>query len=148
RLFNVSSTFWSVGASVAETIFDAGARRARVASARAAYDQAVATYRQTVLNGLGQVEDNLAATRVLAAEQAFRRAAVAAASAYETIVRNQYLAGQIDYTTAVVAQTAALSARNAELQIKAMRLVTAVDLIGALGGGWSTTAATPGASGR
>ena len=139
KLFNASSTFWSVGASVAETIFDAGARRARVAQARAVYDEAVANYRQTVLTAFGQVEDNLAAQRVLGQEQSFRDAAAAAAIANETIVRNQYLSGQVDYTTVVVAQATALSARNAALQVQALRLTTAVDLIAALGGGWAST---------
>jgi NodT family efflux transporter outer membrane factor (OMF) lipoprotein len=138
RVFDASNLFWSLGAAAAETIFDAGARHARVVQARAAYDQAVATYRQTVLTGLGQVEDNLAAQRVLAPEEVLRHAATVAADANEIIVRNQYVAGQVDYTTVVVAQAAALSAKNAELQVQAMRLTTAADLIGALGGGWST----------
>ncbi|MEO8927016.1 MAG: efflux transporter outer membrane subunit [Caulobacteraceae bacterium] len=141
QLFNTSSLVWSLGASAAETLFDAGARRAGVAQARAAYDQAVANYRQTVLVAFGQVEDNLAAQRVLAAEQALRLAASKAADANEAIARNQYLAGQVDYTTVVVAQATALSARNAELQIEAARLTTAVDLIAALGGGWTPATA-------
>jgi len=136
QLFNTSNLVWSLGASVAETIFDAGARRARVAQARAAYDQAVAAYRQTVLVAFGQVEDNLAAQRVLGAEQSLRQAASQAADANEVIARNQYLAGQVDYTTVVVAEATALSDRNALLQIEAARLTTAVDLIAALGGGW------------
>jgi NodT family efflux transporter outer membrane factor (OMF) lipoprotein len=139
RLFNASSFVWSVGASVAETIFDAGARRARVAQARAVYDQAVANYRQTVLTAFGQVEDNLAAQRVLAGEQTLRQTASNAANANETITRNQYFAGQVDYTAVVVSQATALTARTAELQIEALRLTTAVDLIAALGGGWTDT---------
>ncbi len=136
QLFNTSNFVWSLGASVAETIFDAGARRARVAEARAAYDQAVANYRQTVLTAFGQVEDNLAAQRVLAGELALRQAAAQAAEANAAIARNQYLADQVDYTAVVVAQATALSARTSELQIEAARLTTAVDLIAALGGGW------------
>jgi NodT family efflux transporter outer membrane factor (OMF) lipoprotein len=138
KLFNASSTFWSVGASVAETIFDAGARRARVAQARAVYDEAVANYRQTVLTAFGEVEDNLAAQRLLSQEQGFRDAAAAAAIANETIVRNQYLSGQVDYTAVVVAEASALTARNAALQVQALRLTTSVDLIAALGGGWTS----------
>ena len=136
QLFNTSNFVWSLGASAAETIFDAGARRARVAEARAAYDQAVANYRQTVLTAFGQVEDNLAAQRVLAGELALRQAAAQAAEANAVIARNQYLAGQVDYTAVVVAQATALTARTTELQIEAARLTTAVDLIAALGGGW------------
>lgn len=136
QVFNASNLFWSFGASLAETVFDAGARRARVAQSRAAWEGAVAAYRQTVLTALGQVEDNLAAQRVLATEAEQRRAAAQAATANEAIVRNQYLAGQSDYTAVVVAQAAALQARNADLQAQAMRLTTAADLIGALGGSW------------
>ena len=133
---SASSNAWSLGAAFAETLLDFGARHARVAQARANYDQAVANYRQTVLTAFGQVEDNLAAQRVLTDEQVFKKSASDAAAANEVIIRNQYLADQVDYTAVVVAQANALSARNAELQIEATRLSTAVDLIAALGGGW------------
>ena len=135
-LFSASSFFWSVGASAAETLLDFGARRGRVAEARAVYDQSVASYRQTVLTAFAQVEDDLAAQRVLGREQASRQQAATDAAATETIARNQYNAGQVDFTNVVVAQTNALNARTAELQIEATRLATAIDLIAALGGGW------------
>jgi NodT family efflux transporter outer membrane factor (OMF) lipoprotein len=138
RLFNVSNSFWSVGASAAETIFDAGARAAKVRGARAAYDQAVANYRQTVLTAFGQVEDNLAAQRVFGPEEAQLKSAADVTAANERITLNEYKAGTVDYTTVVTAETAALSARNALLTIQASRLTTAVDLIEALGGGWTT----------
>ena len=138
-LFNASSFFYSLGASAAETLLDFGARRGRVAEARAAYDQTVANYRQTVLTALGQVEDDLAAQRVYKRELMLRKAAAEDASAAEVIARNQYNAGQVDFTTVVVAQTTALNARTTELQIEASQLATAVDLIAALGGGWTTT---------
>ncbi|HEX7759188.1 MAG TPA: efflux transporter outer membrane subunit [Caulobacteraceae bacterium] len=137
KLLSASSSTWSIGASLAETVFDAGARSAQVRQNRAAYDQAVANYRQSVLTGLGQVEDNLAAQRVLAAEQAQREAALAAAEQNERIVVNQYDAGQVDYTSVVVAQASALSARQTALQNQANQLAAAVDLISALGGGWT-----------
>ena len=128
---------WSVGASAAETLLDFGARRGRVAQARAAYDQAVATYRQTVLTAFQQVEDDLAAQRVLAREEVLRRQASVDADANEVIARNQYNAGQVDFTTVVVAQATALRRPDARLlNIQATRLATAVDLIQALGGGW------------
>jgi len=136
KLFSASSTFWTLGASVAETIFDAGARHARVAEARASFDEAVANYRQSVLGAFGQVEDNLAAQRVLAAEQVDRQAAYVAAADALRIVENQYRAGTVDYTSVVVAQTAALGAQRTELGLEASRLTTTVDLIAALGGGW------------
>ncbi|HEY5107098.1 MAG TPA: efflux transporter outer membrane subunit [Caulobacteraceae bacterium] len=136
NLFNASSFFWSLGASVTETLFDAGARRARVAEARATYDEAVATYRQTVLTALGQVEDNLAAQRMLSQELSLSQSASTAADQNEVIARNQYLAGQSDYTAVVVAQATALAARRSAVQIASTQLTTAVDLIAALGGGW------------
>ncbi len=139
KLFNASSFFYSLGGSAAETLLDFGARRGRVAEARATYDQTAANYRQTVLLALGQVEDDLAAQRVLAHEEALRRSAASDAVANETIARNQYNAGQVDFTTVVVAQTNALNARTSELQIEATRLATAIDLIAALGGGWRTS---------
>ena len=88
-----------------------------------------------MLTALGQVEDNLAAQRVLGGEEALRRRRRRRGPA-ETIARNQYLAGQVDFTTVIVAQATALSARRALLQVQATRLATAVDLIAALGGGW------------
>ncbi len=141
-LFNASNFLWSLGASVTETIFDAGARHAKVAAARAAYDQAVAQYRQTVLTAFGQVEDNLAAQRVLGEEERLQASASAAADGNERISINQYRAGQVDYTSVVVAQATALNARVTLLQTQATRLTTAVDLIGALGGGWDTSQGT------
>ncbi|MFI4972961.1 MAG: efflux transporter outer membrane subunit [Caulobacterales bacterium] len=137
QLFAASSSFWTLGASVAQTVFDAGATHARVSQARATYDQSVAQYRQTVLTAFGQVEDDLAAQRVLAGESQLRRQAVAAAAENLRVVSNAYKAGQVDYTTVVVAQASLLSAQNTELQMEGSRLTTAVDLIAALGGGWS-----------
>jgi NodT family efflux transporter outer membrane factor (OMF) lipoprotein len=142
QLFNASSSFWSLGASAAETVFDAGARAAKVRGARAAYDQAVANYRQTVLTAFGQVEDNLAAQRVYGAEEVQLKTASDVAAANERVTRNEYAAGTVDFTTVVTAQAAALTARNALLTVQADRLTTAVNLIEALGGGW-TTAALP-----
>jgi NodT family efflux transporter outer membrane factor (OMF) lipoprotein len=140
NLFSLSTSFWSVGAQLAETIFQGGARSAKVRQARAAYDQAVANYRQTVLTAFGQVEDNLAAQRVYADEEAQLRRAQAAAAANVTITLNEYRAGTVDFTTVDTAQVAALQAQRALVQIQANRLTTAVSLIEALGGGWTTTA--------
>jgi NodT family efflux transporter outer membrane factor (OMF) lipoprotein len=141
HLFSASASFWSLGASVVQTVFDAVATRAKVRQARAAYDQAVANYRQTVLSAFGEVEDNLAAQRVLAAEQAYRRAALAAARESQRVAQNQYNAGQTDYTAVVVANAAAYAAERTEIQLEASRLTAAVDLIAALGGGWQATPA-------
>ncbi len=136
-LFSAASWAWSASGSAAETIFDGGARKSQVAAARAAYEQAVANWRQTVLTAFVQVEDNLAAQRVFAHELVLREAAARSARGAEAIARNQYRAGQVDETTVVVAQANALAARTSELAVEAERLMTAVDLIAALGGGWS-----------
>jgi NodT family efflux transporter outer membrane factor (OMF) lipoprotein len=137
RLFNAASNSWSLGASVAQTVFDAGATSARVRQARAAYDVSVANYRQTVLTAFQQVEDNISGLRVLEAEYALDLAASQNADEAEKIVSNQYQAGQVDYTTVVVAQNTALNARRTAIQSARNRMVALVDLISALGGGWN-----------
>ena len=139
QLFNVSSTFWSLGANVAETVLDFGARKARVAEARAAYDQTVAQYRQTVLSGFQEVEDALAAGRVLGEEAPLREQASQAADQSEQIALNQYRAGTADYTTVVVAQASALSARQALINNRRDQITAALNLITASGGGWKSS---------
>jgi NodT family efflux transporter outer membrane factor (OMF) lipoprotein len=136
HLFSSANSLWSYGASIAETIFDAGARRARVNQAKAAHDQAVAQYRETVLEALQDVEDQLAATRILARQSDLRRQASAAADQAEQIVGNQYKAGTVDYAAVIAAQTTAYQARRAMAQAAAQRQTTAVALIQSLGGAW------------
>jgi NodT family efflux transporter outer membrane factor (OMF) lipoprotein len=136
-LFKSTTSFWSLGADVSQVVFDAGATHARVGAARAAYDQAVAQYRQAALTAFQQVEDNLVAARVLQQETPLRAAASSAADQAETISLNQYRAGQIAYTQVVVTQAAALNARESLLAIQGQRMTTAITLIEALGGGWS-----------
>ncbi len=138
HLFSASSELWSIGASVAQTVFNGGLTGALVREAKAAHDQAIAQYRQTVLTAFQQVEDNLSASRVLQNEEPLRQAASTAADQEEVIAFNQYRAGTVDYTTVVTAQAAALSARQTLLTIQVQRMVTEVSLIEALGGGWST----------
>lgn len=135
-LFSAPASLWSVGASLAQTVFDGGARSARVKEARARLEQAVAIYRQTVLTAFQQTEDGLVAARVLAAVAEEQEAAATASVRARDIAMNQYLAGQTDYTTVVVAQTAALSARQAEVQAVTNRQVAAISLIQAIGGSW------------
>ncbi|WP_372784356.1 efflux transporter outer membrane subunit [Phenylobacterium sp.] len=134
--FSSANSVWSYGASVAETIFDAGARRARVNEAKAAHDQAVAQYREVVLEALQNVENELAATKVLAQQSDLHRQASAAADQAEQILANQYKAGTVAYSDVVTAQTAAYQARRAVAQAAAQRQTTAVALIQSLGGGW------------
>jgi NodT family efflux transporter outer membrane factor (OMF) lipoprotein len=136
RFFSAANNSWSIGANLAQTVFDAGATTGRVRAARATYDVNVANYRQTVLNALQQVEDNIAALRVLEAEYDLDLAASQEADEAEKIVNNQYQAGQVDITTVVVAQNTALSARRTAIVTAGSRMVALVDLISALGGGW------------
>ena len=136
KLLSASSLVWSFGGALAETIFDAGARHAQVAQARAQLDAAVAEYRQTVLSGFQQVEDQLAAQRILADQAAAQDVAVGSSREAERIITNQYKAGTVAYTNVVVAQTAALSNAEAALNVRQSRLLAAVALIQALGGGW------------
>jgi NodT family efflux transporter outer membrane factor (OMF) lipoprotein len=137
-LFNASNSLWSFGASAAQTLFNGGLTGARVRGARAAYDQAAAQYRQTVLAALQEVEDQLAATRVLADEYKYRQSAARDADLAATMVLNQYREGQVDYTSVVTAQVSALNARQALVQAAAARQTAAAALIQALGGGWTT----------
>ena len=139
QLFDVSNSLWSVGANVAQTVFNAGLTTAQVRGAKAAHDEAIAQYRQAVLTAFQQVEDDLAASRVLQTEEPLRLEASQAADQEETIAFNEYRAGTVDYTTVVTAQAAALGARQTLLTIQVQRMTTEVSLIEALGGGWSTT---------
>jgi len=136
-LFDVASSVWSLGLRGALTLLDFGARAAQVAQARAAYEQAVANYRQTVLTAFQQVEDGLSASRILAFVGDQRVAAASAANQVEALTQNQYLAGQIAYSDVIVAQTTALSARQAEVQALVDRQTSAISLIQAIGGSWT-----------
>jgi NodT family efflux transporter outer membrane factor (OMF) lipoprotein len=131
-----TSSAWSLGLSLAQVVFDAGATRARVDEARAAWEQAVAQYRQTVLSAFRDVEDQLAAARVLEQQYSLRRQASQAADLTEQQVFNRYRAGQVSYTEVVTAQVSALNTRRSLLQLGATRQVAAIALIQALGGGW------------
>jgi NodT family efflux transporter outer membrane factor (OMF) lipoprotein len=135
-LFKASSVAWALGLSATETIFNGGANRAAVQGANAAREQAVARYRQTVLTAFADVEDQLAATRVLAQQQDLQRQASQAADKVEEQVLNRYKAGQVSYSEVVQAQVTALNARRALVQTQGNRQTTAVALIQALGGGW------------
>ena len=137
-LFNASSFAWSLGLSLAETIFDGGARTARVDEARATWKQTVAQYRQTVLSAFSAVEDQLSAASSLEQQQALRKIASQAADQTEQEMQNRYTQGLVAYTDVVTAQASALSARRALMQVSLNRQTAAINLISALGGGWST----------
>ncbi|WP_372825767.1 efflux transporter outer membrane subunit [Polaromonas sp.] len=142
-LFSAPSLVWSLGLSAAQVLFNAGRTDARVDGATAAHEQAVARYRQTVLVAFQDVEDQLAATRVLQLQQALRRQASEAADQVEQQVLNRYRAGQVGYTEVITAQATALNARRALVQAMADRQTTAVALIQSLGGGWLAAQPTP-----
>ena len=130
------SALWSVGASVAQTIFDGGRRHALNDQARAAYDSSVASYRQTVLTAFQQVEDNLAALRVLEQEAGVQATAVQSAQRSLELSNTRYEGGVTSYLEVITAQNAALSDEVTEVNILGRRMASAVLLIEALGGGW------------
>jgi NodT family efflux transporter outer membrane factor (OMF) lipoprotein len=135
-LFNASNMLWSLGLSVAQTVFDAGAIGAQVDQAKAAHEAAVARYRQTVLTAFQDVEDQLTTGASLAQQEGLRREASAAADRSEQQFLNRYRQGQVSYTDVVTAQVVALNARRTMVQLQVSRQSAAVGLIQALGGGW------------
>jgi len=136
RLLSLPSRFWTVGPSLAGTLFDAGLRHAQTEAARAAYDQQVATYRQTVLAAFQDVEDNLASQRILAREVVVQQQAVTSAQHAAQIVLNEYKAGTTDFQTVLSAQATLFSAQQRLANIAGERMVSSVGLVKALGGGW------------
>ncbi len=136
-LFTAPSRFWSIGPALAQSIFDAGLRRAQTDQAIAAYDATVAQYRQAVLAGFQEVEDNLAALRILEEEAQVQDDAVRAARESVVLTVNQYKAGTVSYINVVTVQTTQLSNERTAMGILGRRLVAAVTLVKALGGGWS-----------
>jgi NodT family efflux transporter outer membrane factor (OMF) lipoprotein len=134
------SRFWSVGPTLAETLFDAGLRRATVQQFQAAYDQAVANYRQTVLTAFQQVEDDLAALRVLSIQIQQQDAAVKSAQRLLAIATDRYKLGLDPYLDVITAQTALLGNEQTAATLRMQQLTDSVQLIEALGGGWDAVA--------
>jgi len=137
--FNWPSRFWAVGPSMVQTLFDAGRRRATSDAALASYDASVANYRETALTAFQQVEDNLAALRILEQESKEQREAVAAATESLRIFTNRYKGGLDTYLQVITAQTASLTNQRTEVDIRRRRMDASVLLIKALGGGWDKT---------
>jgi NodT family efflux transporter outer membrane factor (OMF) lipoprotein len=131
------SRMWSFGPSVTETVFDGGKRGALTDQARAAYDENVANYRKTVLAAFQNVEDQLAALRLLEQEYDRQVRAVAAAKDSLRITTSQYKAGTVSYLDVVITQTTALTNERTAVDLLGRRMVASVLLIQALGGGWS-----------
>ncbi len=124
-LLSLPSRYWSLGAALAQPIFDAGLRSAQKAQAVATYDETVANYRSTVLTGFQDVEDNLAALELLRQEAAFQDVAVKAAQQSAAIAVNQYKAGTTSYLAVVVLQASALNSERTALTILGRRLTPA-----------------------
>jgi NodT family efflux transporter outer membrane factor (OMF) lipoprotein len=137
--FSWPSRFWGVGPSALETIFDGGRRRATSQAAIANYDATVATYRETTLTALQQVEDNLAALRILAQEAQQQKDATASAQESLQVFTDRYIGGADPYLQVLTAQTVALQNERNEVDILRRRMDASVLLIKALGGGWNAS---------
>jgi multidrug efflux system outer membrane protein len=137
-LFNWDSRVWSVGPSLALPLFTGGRNRAQLAAARAAYDAAVANYRQTVLSAFQDVEDQLASQRLLAQQTDKENSALKSARRTLDISMTKYKGGVITYLDVVIAQSAALALEQTVVQLNGQRLAASVSLIKALGAGWTT----------
>jgi len=134
QLFNAPSRIWLLGPSLAMTLFDAGARSAAVEQTRAGYDQAVATYRQTVLTTFQEVQDNLAAARLLEHEAADQAQALAAAQRARAIAEEQYRAGTVSALNVISALTTELAAESNSINVQYRRLAASVQLLKNAGG--------------
>jgi len=135
NLFSAPSRFWSIGADLAGTLLDFGARSAQVEASRAQYDETVANYRQTVLTAFQEVEDNLSAVRWYAEETKVQEEATRAARESVQLTTNQYRAGTVSLLNLVIVQAAQLNAERAMMQLLGRRLTAQVALIRSLGGG-------------
>ena len=134
HLVTLPNRFWSLGPTLAETLFDAGARSAQSASARAAYDGAVANYRQSVLTALADAEDSLAALHGLADEEAADDRAAVAARETLRATENQYRAGTVSYLNVVIAQSTSFAAERSLIDVQSRRLLAHIGLLKAMGG--------------
>ena len=132
------SRFWSAGPQLAETLFEGGLRRATVQQYRASYDRSVANYRQTVLTAFQQVEDNLAALRILSQQLRQQDTAVASAQRNLQLAMQRYQAGIDPYLNVITAQTTLLTNQQSAVNLRRDQMTASVQLIEALGGGWDT----------
>ncbi len=136
HLISLPNRFWSIGASLLETLFSGGKRRAAVELAKAAYDVNVAVYREQVLTAFQEVEDNLTSLSFLTEEAAQQGAASEAALRLLALSENRYQGGITSYLEVVIAQTAALSSQRSLVELQTRRMTTSVTLVKAVGGGW------------
>jgi NodT family efflux transporter outer membrane factor (OMF) lipoprotein len=147
NLFSGPGLIWSVGATLAQTLFDGGLRKAVTEQARAIYQGTVANYRQTVLTAFQEVEDNLSTLRILSQELQQQNAAVESSQRYLTLASTRYQSGLDSYLDVITAQISLLSNQRTAMNLQMQQLTASVQLIKALGGGWDvshgTTAAIP-----
>ncbi|GGP26543.1 efflux transporter outer membrane subunit [Silvimonas amylolytica] len=142
NLFDLPNRIWSLGAGLTQPLFEGGLLKAGQQEAEAQYDATVAEYRQTVLGGLQEVEDNLAALRILQDEAQTQDLAVKAAQDSANLALNQYKAGTATYVNVATTQASLLSAERSALDVQQRRFTANVLLIKALGGGWTTAQMT------
>ncbi len=138
-LFNAPSLFWSLGADAFEPLLQGGRNRANLAAARAAYDQAVANYRQSVLTAFQQVEDGISNLSTLSQALATQAAAVEDAKRALEIANNRYVGGVTNYLDVITAETTLLSSERLQTQLLGEQMVSSVYLVKAMGGGWDTS---------
>ena len=137
-LFTAATRYWALGpAGAALTLLDGGAKNAQYKQTIDGFDASVAFYKQTVLTGFQEVEDNVSALRILEEEAQVQDKAVAAAREALTKITNQYQAGLVSYVNVMIAQTVALNNQQTAVQVLSSRLVSSVQLVKALGGGWN-----------
>jgi len=139
NLFSAPGLVWSVGATLAQTLFDGGLRKAVTEQSRAIYQGTVANYRQTVLTAFQEVEDNLSALRILSQEREQQDAAVASSQRYLRLADVRYQSGIDIYLNVIIAQTALLNNQRTALNLQMEQLTASVQLIKALGGGWEVS---------
>jgi outer membrane protein, multidrug efflux system len=135
-LFNAPSLFWSLGADALEPIFQGGRNRANLAATRAAYQEAVANYRQSVLTAFQQVEDGISNLSTLSQALTTQAAAVEDARRALEIANNRYVGGVTSYLDVITAQTTLLNSERLQTQLLGQQMVSSVYLVKALGGGW------------
>jgi outer membrane protein, multidrug efflux system len=138
QLLNAPSLFWSLGADALQPIFEGGRNRANLAAARAAYEQSVANYRQSVLTAFQEVEDGISNLSTLSQALTTQSAAVEDARRALEIANNRYVGGVTDYLDVITAQTTLLTSERLETQLLGQQMVSAVYLVKALGGGWDS----------
>jgi outer membrane protein, multidrug efflux system len=138
-LLNAPSLFWSLGADALQPILEGGRNRANLAAARAAYDQSVANYRQSVLTAFQQVEDGISNLSTLSRALSTQGAAVEDARRALAIANNRYIGGATSYLDVITAQTTLLTSERLETQLLGQQMVSSVYLVKALGGGWDAS---------